>query len=173
MGKPFARMGLLMRAVAAAIMSYRAEAAGKFSPQVAGKIQADMLGGYESRGKGGKRAHTPTGISAVRRGRAKDKGRALNKARHREALTARESDFSFLLIVVATMALCVACSGCATSQLITDVRADAIHCLSEGDAVKGREFAEGGKVWRVTETVGYAPLWCGRAEGKFAVRAES
>lgn len=79
MGKPFARANALVAAMAAAITSI----AALNTDYDAVKRAKAAAGGYESRGKGGKRAHRPTGIAGVRRAACKARNVKANRRAHR------------------------------------------------------------------------------------------
>jgi hypothetical protein len=80
MGKPFARFAALAAAMAAAIGAVQA-AGTRWSPDLA--KARELYTGYESRGKGGKRAHRPTGIAGVQRAARKAQNVARNRRAHR------------------------------------------------------------------------------------------
>ncbi len=72
---PFARA----RAMMAAVVAIRAQ----FQLGVLRDIALSGMAAYESRGKGGKRAHRPTGIAGVRRAALKARNRQRNRRAHR------------------------------------------------------------------------------------------
>lgn len=78
MGKPFARANALVAAMAMALLG--GIAATNFSVIEKARREAS---GYESRGKGGKRAHRPTGIAGVRRAACKARNVKANRRAHR------------------------------------------------------------------------------------------
>lgn len=79
--RPFARARSLMSVLAAAITAYSSNGTA------AARADLDLArlnaGSYESRGKGGKRAHRPTGIAGVRRAACKARNVKANRRAQR------------------------------------------------------------------------------------------
>lgn len=74
-GGAFHRAITMMAAVSAIMQIHAADFAGQ-------QAALGALGPYTSRGKGGKRAHRPTGIAAVRRAAGKRRNVQRNRRAH-------------------------------------------------------------------------------------------